>query len=165
MLRNQLIAWLELTCSLLSVSSLLSLRFTLPLGIYHFNYNGLFLFLLIGTLCPSWTCMNFSLIKLRKFSIITFSNRFYIPCSSSCPSGIPIIWILLFFMLPWTSFNSFSFFLSLFFLFLLFLGVFFLPCPPTYWFDPLLLIAWFWFLLLCSSIQKLYSSLPLGSCW
>ena len=81
-----------------SVSSLLSLRFTLPLGIYHFNYNGLFLFLLIGTLCPSWTCMN-SLIKLRKFSIISFSNRFSIPYSFSSPSGIPIIWILLHFML------------------------------------------------------------------
>ena len=44
-------------------------------------------------------------------------------------------------------------------------GCFFLPCPPTYWYDPLLNRACFWFLLLCSSVQKLYSSFPLGPCW
>ena len=54
---------------------------------------GLFGFLLIGTLCVSWTCVTFSLITLVKFSIITFSNKLSIPCSSSSPSGIPIIWI------------------------------------------------------------------------
>ena len=37
---------------------------------------GLFGFILIGTLCVSWTCMTFSTIKLGKFSVITFSNRF-----------------------------------------------------------------------------------------
>ena len=55
----------------------------------------LFGFLLIGTVCVSWICVTFSLIRLGKFSIVTFSNRFSIPCSSSSPSGIPIIWILL----------------------------------------------------------------------
>ena len=45
---------------------------------------GLFRFLLLGTLCFLDLC-DFSLIKLGKFSIITFSNRFSIPCSSSSP--------------------------------------------------------------------------------
>ncbi|KAF6109605.1 hypothetical protein HJG60_010858 [Phyllostomus discolor] len=85
---------------------------------------GLFQFLLIGTVCVSWVCVTFSLIKLGMFSVITFSNRFSIPFCSSSPSGISIIWILLCFILSCISLNPFSFFLSLFF-FLLFLGVFF----------------------------------------
>ena len=37
---------------------------------------GLFGFLLIGTLCVSWIWVSFSLIKLGKFSIITFQTGF-----------------------------------------------------------------------------------------
>ncbi|KAF6094897.1 hypothetical protein HJG60_011965 [Phyllostomus discolor] len=73
---------------------------------------GLFGFLLIGTLCVSWICVTFCLIKLGKFSIITCSTRFSIPCSSSSPSGIPIIRILLRFILSCISLNPSSFFLS-----------------------------------------------------
>ncbi|KAF6125242.1 hypothetical protein HJG60_009762 [Phyllostomus discolor] len=86
---------------------------------------GLLGFLLIGTLCVSWICVTFSLIKLGKFSFITCSTRFSIPCSSSSPSGVPIIWILLRFILSCISLNPSLCFLSLFFLFLFFLGVLF----------------------------------------
>ena len=46
---------------------------------------------LFGTLCAYWTCMSISFAKLRKFSFIIFSNKFSISCSSSSPSGIPMI--------------------------------------------------------------------------
>ena len=55
--------------------------------------------------------MTFSLIRLGKFSIITFSNRFSIPYSSSA-SSIPIIRMLLHFMLSCSSLTTCSFFLS-----------------------------------------------------
>ena len=74
---------------------------------------SLFAFPLIGTLCASWTCVTFSLIKLGKCSITTFSNRFSIPCCSSSPSGILILWILLCFMCsktPLTPLCSFTVF-------------------------------------------------------
>ena len=75
---------------------------------------GLFGFLLLGTLCVSWICVTFvCLIKLGKFSIITFSKKFSITCCSS-PSGIPIIWILLCFVLSCITLNPSSFFLSFF---------------------------------------------------
>ena len=51
---------------------------------------GLFASILFGTLHGSWTCMSISFTKLRKFSFITFSNRFPNFCSSSCPSGTPM---------------------------------------------------------------------------
>ncbi|KAF6084316.1 hypothetical protein HJG60_008592 [Phyllostomus discolor] len=71
-------------------------------------------FLLIGTPCVSWICVTFFLIKLGKFSLITFSNRFSIPCSSFSPSGIPIIQILLCFILSCISLSPSSLFLSFF---------------------------------------------------
>ena len=115
-LRSQLLTLSGLPCMLLPVSPLLLLRFSL----LSFNFAilimmclavGLFGFLLIVILCASWTYVTFSVIKLGKYSIITFSNRFSIPYSSS--SGIPIIQILLHFMLSCSSFNPSSFFLSL----------------------------------------------------
>ena len=75
---------------------------------------GLFGFLLIGTVCVSWVCVTFSLIQLGKFSIITFSSTFSIPCSSSSPLGIPLIQISLCFMLSYSSLTTCSFLLSLF---------------------------------------------------
>ena len=67
---------------------------------------------------------DFSLIKLGKFAIITFSNWFSIPCSFSYPSDISIIHILLHLMLSCSSLHLFSLSESFFF-FLLFLGVLF----------------------------------------
>ena len=80
----------------------------------HFNYDvswsrPLWVHLDWDHLC-SLTYITFSLINLGKFSVITFSNRFSIPCSSSSPFGIPIICILLCFMLskvPLTPLHSF----------------------------------------------------------
>ena len=115
---------------------------------------GLFVFLLIGTLCDSWICVTFSLIKLGKFSIITFSSRFSIValllllvfllygyCYVSCCPAFPLIPLHSF----WASFP-----------FLALSWCFFLPCPPAHWSHPLLHSVYFWFLLLCSLIQKLY---------
>ena len=93
-----------------------------------------------------------------------FFQRFSVPCSSSSSSGIPIIWILFHFMLSCVSLNASSFFLSLF-SFSCSFWVFFSTLSST------LLIHSFasWSLLfipslLCSSVQKLYSSFPLGPC-
>uniref|UniRef100_K9IY41 Uncharacterized protein n=1 Tax=Desmodus rotundus TaxID=9430 RepID=K9IY41_DESRO len=52
---------------------------------------GLFGFIMFGTLCTSRTCLFISFIKLGKFSVIIFSNRFPICCSFSSPSGTPMI--------------------------------------------------------------------------
>ena len=49
---------------------------------------------LFGTLCASWTYMSISFSKLWKFSFITFSNKFSISCSSSSPSGTPMLQML-----------------------------------------------------------------------
>ena len=45
-------------------------------------------------LCASWTGMSISFTKLEKFSFIIFSNQFSISCSSSSPSGTPMIQML-----------------------------------------------------------------------
>ena len=37
---------------------------------------GLFVFILFGTLCASWTCMSFSSIRLGKFLVTISLNRF-----------------------------------------------------------------------------------------
>ena len=117
-LRNQLLVlsggplvcyFLFLPCCLL-----FSLSWNFAILIMMCLSVGLFGFVLLGTLFVSWIWVTFSLIRLGKFSIITFSNRFSIPFSSSSPSRIPIIWILLCFMLSYISLNPSSFFLSLF---------------------------------------------------
>ena len=60
-------------------------------GVVLFGSNLVNLF---GILCASWTCMSISVTKLGKFSFITFSNKFSISCSSSSPSGTPMIQML-----------------------------------------------------------------------
>ena len=142
------------SCFSLAAFKILSLSWKFAVLIMMCLGVGLFGFLLIGTLCHSWICVTFSLIRLGKFSIITFSNRFSIPCSSSSPSGIPIMWILLRFMLSCTSLNPSSFFLSLF----LFLALsrclfyFVLQCP-----DPILC-------LIKSAFDSFYCVLQFRNC-
>ena len=60
---------------------------------------------LFGTVCASWTYMSISFIKLGKFSFIIFSNKFSISCSSSSPSGIPVIWTLAFLQMSQSSYS------------------------------------------------------------
>ena len=122
----------------------------------------LFGFLLLGlSVFPG--CVTFSLIKLRKFSIITFSIRFSIPYSSSSPSGIPIIRILLHFMFSCISLNPSSFFLSPF-SFSSSFCVFFSTLSSSLLIQVSAHQVCFSFLLLFSSVQKLYSAFPLGPC-
>ena len=47
-----------------------------------------------GTLWASWTCMSISFARWGKCFFIIFSNKFSITCSSSSPSGIPVIQML-----------------------------------------------------------------------
>ena len=126
-LRSQLVGLLGLPCMLhtfsLAAFKILSLSWNFAILIMMYLAVGLFGFLLIRTLYASWSCVKFSLMKLGKFSIITFSNRFSIPCSSSSPCGIPIKWILLRFMLSCSSLIFLSF--SVFFPFLVLSGSFF----------------------------------------
>ena len=47
-----------------------------------------------GTLWAPWTSWkSISFTRLGKFSFIMFSNKFSFACSSSSPSGTPMIWI------------------------------------------------------------------------
>ena len=101
------------SCFSLAAFKILSLSWNFAILIMMCLRVGLFGFLFIGTLCASWICVTFSLIKLGKFSNIPFSNRLYIPCSSSL-SGIPVIWVVLHFVFSYSSFNLSSFFLSFF---------------------------------------------------
>ncbi|KAF6094921.1 hypothetical protein HJG60_011985 [Phyllostomus discolor] len=117
------------SCFSLAAFKILSLSWYFAILIMICLEVALFRFLLFGTFCVSWICVTFSLIKLGKFSIITFSNRFSITWSSSSPSGIPIIQILLCFILSCTSLNPFSFCLSLFSFFSLWVLFSILFCP------------------------------------
>ena len=58
------------------------------LGVVLFGFN------LFGTLCAFWTCIIYFLCQIGKFSFIIFSNKFSVSCSSSSPSGTPMIWTL-----------------------------------------------------------------------
>ena len=58
------------------------------LGVFLFGPN------LFGFFCSSWTSMSSSFTKLGNFSLIIFSNNFSISWSSSSPSGLPMIWML-----------------------------------------------------------------------
>ena len=130
---------------------------------------GLFGFLLIGMRSVSWIFVPFSLIKLGKFSIIIFSNRFSIPCSSF-PSSIPIIPILFRFMLSCSSLNTSSFFLShfafsFFFFFCSFWVLFFSTLFSS-------LLIWYYgsssLLLIPSTVSfnsEIVFSFPLCPCW
>ena len=50
---------------------------------------GLFVSILCGTLCASWTCKSISFTKLGKFYFIIFSNGFRIFCSFFSSSWHP----------------------------------------------------------------------------
>ena len=64
-----------------------------------------------GTLWASWTSWkSISFARLGKFSFIICSNKFSIFCSSSSPSGTPIIWMLERFKMPWRFLSLSSFF-------------------------------------------------------
>ena len=113
-LRNQLLALLKLPCVLLSVFSLLLLRFSLWVWHWHFNYDMSWSGPLWVDLDwdPLWTCMAFPLSKLRKFSVIILSNRFLslVPflllvflwfecCCLSCCLAVPLSYLHIFFSL------------------------------------------------------------------
>ena len=69
--RNSLVRYSRFSLAAFKILSL-SLNFAIMmyLGV------GLFGFLLIVTLCASWTCVTFSVIQMGKFSIITFQTGF-----------------------------------------------------------------------------------------
>ena len=52
---------------------------------------NVFVFILFGTLCASWTWMSVFFHMLGTFSAIMFSNMFSAPFSLSSPSGTPIM--------------------------------------------------------------------------
>ena len=85
---------------------------------------GLFGFLLIGILCVSWVCGTFSLIKLGKFSIITFQTGFL---SLALPLLLLVSLLYGYYYVSCPAFPLTSLFIlsEPLFLFLLFLGVFF----------------------------------------
>ena len=58
------------------------------LGVFLFGFN------FFGTLCAFWTYMSISFTRIGKFSFIIFSNKVSILCSSSSPSGTPLIQML-----------------------------------------------------------------------
>ena len=109
---------------LLPVSPLLPLRFSLSWNFAILIMMCLAVAPLDSTLCASWISVTFSLIKLGKFSIISFQTGFH-------------SFLLLFsfwyhyhmniitFHVVLHSLNPSLYFLSLFFLFLMFLGIFF----------------------------------------
>ena len=131
-----------ISCFSLAAFKIISLSLNFAIFIMICLGVTLYGFILIGTLCTSWACMTFSLIKLRKFSVIIFSNRFSMPCSPSSPSGNPMIWVLSHFRLCCNSLKPSSSFL-VFFHFVALSGNFLLSCPPGHWFDPLLQLACF----------------------
>ena len=81
---------------------------------YDMSYSGPLWFPLDWDLLCFLGLCDFLFHQIREVFIITFSKRFSIPCSSSSPSGISIVRILLYFMLSCISLNLSSFFLSLF---------------------------------------------------
>ena len=79
------------------------------LGVDLFGSN------LFRTLCASWTYMAIFFAKYGKFSFINFSNKFSISCSSSSPSGIPMVQILVWVEMSQRHLILSSFFLILFY--------------------------------------------------
>ena len=99
--------------------------------------GGLFGTQLFGTLWASWTCVSLPFTSLWKFLAIISSNRFSISCSLSTPSGFPMMWMLLCFVLS-QRFLKLSSFKKIFFLFAALPGCFFLHFLANHWFGTLL---------------------------
>ena len=76
-------------CKILSLSLILGDVIIICLGVCFLGSN------FFGTLSASWTsCKSVSFARLGKFSFIMFSHKLSISCSSSSPSGTPMIWML-----------------------------------------------------------------------
>ena len=101
----------------------------------------LFLLILRGVLCASWTWMPVSFSRLGKVSVIICSKRPY--ATFSYCSGTPMIWRLLCFVESLSSLSLYSWSNS--FLFLFFSGAFFPQfCLLYHLFIPLLLPSSLW---------------------
>ena len=72
---------------------------------------GLFVFILFGTLCASYTWI-FASFSFVKFSVVTSSDTFSIPFSLYSSSGIPTVCRLAHFILSHRSLLLLSFFFS-----------------------------------------------------
>ena len=98
------------------------------LGVVLFGSN------FFGTLWASWTSWkSISFARFGKFSII-FSNEFSMSCSSSSPSGTPMIWMLECLKLSRRFLNLSSFFWTLF-LHSVLVECLLLPSAPNHWFE------------------------------
>ena len=95
---------------------LLSIIF-LSLIFSNFITMCLSVFILYGALCISWTWVAISFPMLGKFSSIISSNIFLGPLFLSCPSGNPIMQMLVCIMLSQRSLRLSSFLFVLFSLF------------------------------------------------
>ena len=117
---------------------------------------GMFLlgFILCGTLCSSWTWLTISFPTLGKFSTLMYSSVLFATFSLSSPSGSPIMWMLVCFMLS-HRFLKLSSFLLILFSFQL--QWFPLLCLPAYWSIPRYYLIYWSLLLVYFSFQLLYS--------
>ena len=127
---------------------------------------GLFVSILFGILCASWTCMSISFSKLGRFSSVIFSNRFPVSWFFSS-SGTPLMQMLYLLKLSQRLLILSSFFWILFssccsgWLFLL-------PYVPCHWFDSRLLPLYCCFPVNCSLFQLVNPLFLTGSflcCW
>ena len=105
--KTKLMVLWEFPCMLPVVFVLLPLKFSFSIfTFFYFNYNmtqcGIFEFILSGTLCTSFP-------RLGRFSTIISSNKFS-ALFSLLPSGTPIMWVLVCWMLPQWSLKLSSFF-------------------------------------------------------
>ena len=138
LLRNQLIVLWEVLHRKLSFSlaAFRILSLYLILGNLMMMCFGVFLFgsNFFGILWASWTSWeSISFTRLGKLSFIICSNKFSIYCSSSSPSGTPVIQVLESLKLS-QRFLSFSSFFELFLHFLP-VGCLFLLFVPNCWFE------------------------------
>ena len=171
LLRSQLLALSELPCISssfsLAVFKILSLYFNFAILIMCLGV-GLFGFILIGTLCASWTCVMFFCDQVREvFCYYFFKHYFFY----QCPSFLLLVSILYKYFVscypvaPLNCHHSFWVFFHL----VLCLGFFFfyLVFQDTDLILCLILPAfnYFSFLFMYLSFQILYSSFPLCSYW
>ena len=109
---------------------------------------GLFVSILLRTLCASQTCISTSFTKLGKFSFIIFPNRFPISCSFFSPSGTSMMQMLECLKLSQRLLTLSLLLLLLFgfFFLLVLIGCFLLPYVPNHWFEWQLPPPHCWFL-------------------